>query len=134
MKEIVKIFYQTVFFETYYLTRNTADNSLYQNVYKIADDIKFRLVQFKLGLKQPFFGSQFEYSLSRQWYRAFINQVLSTEDIDAGIAYDYFKGWSISADWSLNLVKRTLNRSIHPSSGLKLNLKIGMKLHSCLLS
>jgi len=30
----------------------------------------------------------------------------------------------MSADWSLNLVKRTLNRSIHPRSGLKLNLAI----------
>ena len=30
----------------------------------------------------------------------------------------------MSADWSLNLVKRTLNRSIHPRSGLKLNLTI----------
>ena len=75
-----KRFYQTIFFETYYLTRNTADNTYYQDVYKIDDNIKFRLVKFRLGTKQPFFGSQFEYSLSRQWYRAFIQQTIQTNE------------------------------------------------------
>mgnify|MGYP001156786816 FL=1 len=123
-------FYQTVFFETYYLTRNTADNSLYQNVYKIADDIKFRLVQFRLGLKQPFFGSQFEYSLSRQWYRAFIQQTIQTNEygrLDAGAAYDYFRGWAFNTNWSLNRVKRGVNSSINPSSGFKIFSNIGIE-------
>ncbi len=119
-----KRFYPTLFFETFYLTRNTNDNTMYQDVYPIEDDIKFRLVQFRSGLRIPLYGTNINLSGTRQWYRAFINQVLSTEDINAGIAYDYFKGWSMSADWSLNLVKRTLNRSIHPRSGLKLNLTI----------
>ena len=123
-------FYQTVFFETYYLTRNTADNSLYQNVYKIADDIKFRLVQFRLGLKQPFFGSQFEYSLSRQWYRAFIQQTIQTNEygrLDAGAAYDYFRGWVLNTNWSLNRVKRGVNSSINPSSGFKVSSNISFE-------
>ena len=118
-----KRFYQTIFFETYYLTRNTADNSLYQNVYKIDDDIKFRLIQFRLGMKQPFFGSQFEYSLSRQWYRAFIQQTIQTNEygrIDAGAAYDYFRGWVLSTSWSLNKVKKGVTSSINPSGGFKL--------------
>ena len=118
-----KRFYQTIFFETYYLTRNTADNSFYQNVYKIDDDIKFRLIQFRLGMKQPFFGSQFEYSLSRQWYRAFIQQTIQTNEygrIDAGAAYDYFRGWVLSTSWSLNKVKRGVASSINPSGGFKL--------------
>ena len=119
-----KRFYPTLFFETFYLTRNTNDKTMYQDVYPIEDDIKFRLVQFRSGLRIPLYGTNINLSGTRQWYRAFINQVLSTEDINAGIAYDYFKGWSMSADWSLNLVKRTLNRSIHPRSGLKLNLTI----------
>ncbi|MFL3007123.1 MAG: hypothetical protein ACJZ10_03905 [Candidatus Neomarinimicrobiota bacterium] len=123
-------FYQTVFFETYYLTRNTADNSLYQNVYKIADDIKFRLVQFRLGLKQPFFGSQFEYSISRQWYRAFIQQTIQTNEygrLDAGAAYDYFRGWVLNTNWSLNRVKRGVNSSINPSSGFKVSSNISFE-------
>ena len=119
-----KRFYPTLFFETFYLTRNTNDKTMYQDVYPIEDDIKFRLVQFRSGLRIPLYGTNIDLAGTRQWYRAFINQVLSTEDINAGIAYDYFKGWSMGADWSLNLVKRTLNRSIHPSSGLKLNLTI----------
>jgi len=123
-------FYNTVFFESFYLTRNTADNSLYQNVYKIADDIKFRLVQFRLGLKQPFFGSQFEYSLIRQWYRAFIQQTIQTNEngrLDAGAAYDYFRGWVLNTNWSLNRVKRGLTSSINPSSGFKVSSNISFE-------
>ena len=117
-----KRFYQTIFFETYYLTRNTADNSFYQNVYKIDDNIKFRLVQLRLGTKQPFFGSQFEYSLSRQWYRAFIQQTIQTNEygrLDAGAAYDYYRGWIFNTSWSLNRVKRGVTSSINPSGGFK---------------
>ena len=119
-----KGFIQLYFLKPFYLTRNTNDKTMYQDVYPIEDDIKFRLVQFRSGLRIPLYGTNINLAGTRQWYRAFINQVLSTEDINAGIAYDYFKGWSMSADWSLNLVKRTLNRSIHPRSGLKLNLTI----------
>ena len=53
-----KRFYPTLFFESFYLTRNTTDNSLYQGVYSIEDDIKFRLVQFRSGLKIPFLGQK----------------------------------------------------------------------------
>ena len=48
-----KRFYPTIFFETYYLTRNTSDKSMYQGAYPIKDNIKFRLVQFRSGLKLP---------------------------------------------------------------------------------
>ena len=44
-----KRFYPTLFFETFYLTRNTSDKTMYQDVYPIEDDIKFRLVQFTLS-------------------------------------------------------------------------------------
>ena len=69
---------------------------MYQDVYPIEDDIKFRLVQFRSGLRIPLYGTNVDLSGTRQWYRAFINQVLSTENINAGIAYDYFKGWSMN--------------------------------------
>ena len=125
-----KRFYKTIFFETYYLTRNTADNSLYRNVYKIADDIKFRLVQFRLGIKQPFFGSQFEHSLSRQWYRAFIQQTIQTNEygkLDAGAAYDYFRGWVLNTNWSLNRLKRGVTSSINPSGGFKISSNVSFE-------
>jgi len=114
-----KRFYPTVFFETFYLTRNTTDNSKYQGIYDIEDDIKFRLVQFRTGLKFPIFGSLLEISGTRQWYRAFINQNLPSEGIEAGAAYDYFRGWTLSGDWSLDMIKRRLDKSINPSKGFK---------------
>ena len=88
-------FFNTVFFETYYLTRNTTDNSFYQDTYEITDNIKFRLVQFRLGIKQPFYGSMFEHSISKQYYRAFIKEQVQTNEygtLEAGAAYDYYKG------------------------------------------
>ena len=123
-------FYQTIFFETYYLTRNTTDNSVYQDAYQIEDDIKFRLVQFRIGLKQPFYGSQFEYSLSRQWYRAFIQERVPTNEfgtLEAGAAYDYYRGWIFNTNWSLNRVKRGVSSSINPSGGFKISSDISFE-------
>jgi len=93
-------------------------------VYPIKDDIKFRLVQFRSGLKIPIFGSELEIYGIRQWYRAFINQVLSTENIEAGFAYDYFKGWSISSHWEIDLVKKSLDKNINPAKGFSLSTSI----------
>jgi len=115
-----KRFYPTIFFETFFLTRNTTDNSKHQGIYDIKDNIKFRLVQFRSGLKLPLFGSLLEVSGTRQWYRAFINQSLHSEGIEAGVAYDYFKGWSLSGNWSLDMVKRRLDKTINPSKGFKI--------------
>ena len=123
-------FYQTIFFETYYLTRNTTDESTYQDAYEIKDDIKFRLVQFRIGLKQPFYGSQFEYSLSRQWYRAFIQERVPTNEygtLEAGAAYDYYRGWIFNSNWSLNRVKRGVSSSINPSGGFKISSDISLE-------
>ena len=122
-----KRFYPTLFFETFYLTRNTTDNSTYQGIYDIHDDIKFRLVQFRTGMKIPIFGSLLELSGTRQWYRAFINQNLPSEGIEAGAAYDYFRGWSLSGDWSLDMVKRRLDKTINPSKGFKIWSKIDLE-------
>ena len=125
-----KRFYPTLFFETFYLTRNTTDNTIYQGVYKIDDNIKFRLVQFRTGLKIPIFGSLFEVSGTRQWYRAFIKQEVMTSEhgiLEAGAAYDYFRGWSLSGDWSLNMVKRRLDKTINPSKGYKIWSKIDLE-------
>tara|TARA_B110000495_G_scaffold32687_1_gene25465 strand:+ start:2493 stop:4337 length:1845 start_codon:yes stop_codon:yes gene_type:complete len=122
-----KRFYPTLFFETFYLTRNTTDNSKYQGIYDIEDDIKFRLVQFRTGMRIPIFGSLLELSGTRQWYRAFINQELPSEGIEAGAAYDYFQGWSLSSDWSLDMIKRRLDKGINPSKGFKVWAKIDLE-------
>ena len=125
-----KRFYPTIFFETYYLTRNTSDKSMYQGAYPIKDDIKFRLVQLRSGLRLPIYGSQLEVALTRQWYRAFIQEEIMTNEygrLDAGAAYDYFRGWSLSGAWSIDMRKRTLDKTINPSSGYQLSVNLDLE-------
>ena len=112
------------------LTRNTNDKSLYQESYPIKDDIKFRLVQFRSGLKIPFYGSMLEISGSRQWYRAFIQEEVLTNEygiLQAGAAYDYFRGWSFNTNWALNMVKKGLHSSINPAGGFYINTDISLE-------
>ena len=119
-----KRLYPTIFFETYYLTRHTTDNSKYKNIYDVQDDIKFRLVQFRPGLKIPIYGTSLEFSTTFQWYRAFIQEEVNTNEygtIQAGAAYDYFKGNSFNLSWGLNVIKNTLNKTIQPSHGFLSN-------------
>ena len=51
--------YPTLFFETYYMTRNTEERTNY-SAYNLDNNIKFRLLEFKGGLRAPFYGSQIE--------------------------------------------------------------------------
>ena len=76
---------------------------------------------FRPGIKIPFYGSTFEVFSSWQRYRAFINESLPSEMIEAGSAYDYYRGASINVDWKLNIIKPRLDGGINPSNGLKLS-------------
>ena len=115
-----KRFYPTLFFETYYITRNTTDKSKYKGVYDIDDNIKFRLIQFRTGIKFPIYGTLLELSGIRQWYRAFIKQNIPSEGLEAGASYDYFRGWSLNANWSMDMVAKRLDKGINPSKGFRL--------------
>ena len=117
-------FYPTVFFETFYLTRNTSDQSKYQDIYEIDSDIKFRMLLFRPGIKFPFYGSTIEIFSSFQRYRAFVKESLPLENIEAGVAYDYYKGISLNFDWKLNVIKPRLDGSINPSNGFTIAAKL----------
>ena len=119
--------YPTLFFEAFFLTRNTTDQIEYQDIYDIDSDIKFRMILFRPGIKIPFYGSTFEVFSSWQRYRAFINESLPSEMIEAGSAYDYYRGASINVDWKLNIIKPRLDGGINPSNGLKLSAKIDIE-------
>ena len=122
-----KRLYPTLFFESYYLTRNTTDKTKYKNIYSVEDDIKFRLVQFRPGMKIPIFGTLLEISHTIQWYRAFIQEQVLTNEygiLKAGAAYDYFRGKSLNFKWGIDLVKRSLNKTINPSEGFSFNTQI----------
>jgi len=117
-------FYPTVFFETFYLTRNTSDRTRYQDIYEIDSDIKFRMLLFRPGIKFPLYGSTIEIFSSFQRYRAFVKESLPLENIEAGVAYDYYKGISLNFDWKLNVIKPRLDGSINPSNGFILAAKL----------
>ena len=122
-----KRFFPTLFFETFYQTRNTTDKSKYQDIYDITDDIKFRLIMFRSGFRLPIFGSVLEVFGTWQRYRVFINESIPTEGIEAGAAYDYFQGTSMSANWKLNLMKKRLDGGINPSNGFKVWIKTDLE-------
>jgi hypothetical protein len=117
-------FYPTIFFETFYLTRNTSDQTRYQDIYEIDSDIKFRMLLFRPGMKFPLYGSTIEIFSSFQRYRAFVKESLPLENIEAGVAYDYYKGISLNFDWKLNVIKPRLDGSINPSNGFTLAAKL----------
>jgi len=119
--------YPTLFFEAFFLTRNTTDQIEYQDIYDIDSDIKFRMILFRPGLKIPLYGSTLELFSSWQRYRAFINESLPSEMIEAGAAYDYYRGVSINFNWKLDIIKPRLDGGINPSNGLKLSAKIDIE-------
>ena len=120
-------FYPTLFFETFYLTRNTSDKTKYQDIYDIDSDIKFRMLLFRPGIRFPFYGSSVELYSSLQRYRAFVSESLPMEGIQAGVAYDYYNGISLNLDWKLNVIKPRLDGSINPSNGFKVSGKIDVE-------
>ena len=116
--------YPTVFFETFYLTRNTSDRTQYQDIYQIDSDIKFRMLLFRPGIRFPFYGSSIEIFSSLQRYRAFVSESLPSENLEAGVAYDYYNGVSLNFDWKLDVIKPRLDGGINPSNGFKVAAKV----------
>jgi hypothetical protein len=120
-----KRFFPTVFAEVYYLTRNLQEKNKY-SVYTLDDRLRFRLTQFDFGLRFPLFGlGKLELFSSWQQYRAFIKEkVLDISGLEAGLAYDYYKGLISGMRLSVNGVKRLIDSNINPSSGFKLDASI----------
>ena len=118
-------FFPTVFAEVYYLTRNIQEQNKY-SVYSLDDRLRFRLTQFDFGLRFPLFGlGKIELFSSWQQYRAFIKEkVLDISGLEAGLAYDYYKGLISGVRLSVNGVKRLIDSNINPSSGFKLDANI----------
>ena len=116
-----KRFYPTLFAEVFYLTRNIQQTNFYSS-YQLDDNLKFRLTQFSVGMRLPLFGvTQIELFSTWQVYRAFIEETIPTENLQAGIAYDYYKGWLNGIKWNLDNVKRLTDADINPSKGFKVN-------------
>ena len=117
--------YPTLFAEVFYLTRNIQEKNRY-SVYPLDDRLRFRLVQFDGGLRFPLFGlGTLELFSSWQQYRAFIKEkVEGIKGLEAGLAYDYYKGLISGVRLSINGVKRLVDSNINPSKGFKLDVDI----------
>ena len=117
--------YPTLFAEVFYLTRNIQEKNQY-SVYPLDDRLRFRLVQFDGGLRFPVFGlGKLELFSSWQQYRAFIKETVEgIQGLEAGLAYDYYKGLISGVRLSVNGVKRLVDSDINPSRGFKLDLDI----------
>tara|TARA_B110000196_G_scaffold320227_1_gene341254 strand:- start:131 stop:3061 length:2931 start_codon:yes stop_codon:yes gene_type:complete len=115
--------YPTLFLEAFYITRNIKENYNY-SVYKLDNNLKFRLLEFRGGLKIPFYGTRFEIYSSWSRYRASIKeQIIGKPEINTGIGYDYFRGKNLGLKWDLESYKRRVDQNINPV-GFSVNLDI----------
>ena len=121
-----KRFFPTLFIETYYLTRNINEKNQY-SVIPVDDNLKFRLVQFRGGLRFPVRGYiNLELYSIWQRYRASIKETVEQTStnprIEAGVAYDYYRGWT--SGFRLNTIakKPRSDGIINPSNGFEYSL------------
>ena len=118
-----KHLFPTLFIEMFYLTRNTEERTAY-SVYKLDNNLKFRLIEFQGGLRIPFYGSNFELFGNWAQYRASIKeQVVGKPQLQSGFGYDYFKGKKAGLKWSLRQFKRRVDQNINPV-GYRINLNV----------
>ena len=118
-----KHLYPTIFMEAFYVTRNIEEKQKY-SVYKLDNNLKFRLLEFRGGLKIPLYGTHFELYSSWSRYRASIKeQVIGKPEINTGIGYDYFRGKNLGIKWNLSSYKRRIDQNINPV-GYNLNFNI----------
>jgi hypothetical protein len=117
-------FYPTLFLEAYYLTRNIQENNLY-SVYELDDNLRFRLIQFRGGLRWPILGiHSLESYLLWQRYRAFIKERVVGSPLEVGLAYDYYRGIIGGLRWTTQAVKPRVDGDINPSNGWRLSLDL----------
>ncbi len=119
-----KRFYPTLFLESFYLTRNIQENNVY-SVYQLDNNIRYRMTFFRGGLRFPILGRHsLEISTTWQVYRAFIDQSVPGTTIQAGFAYDYYRGWVGGLHWHTRARKPRFDGNINPSNGYVLDLNL----------
>ena len=116
--------YPTIYTEIIYLTRNKHEQNYY-SVYPINDNLRFRLIQFRGGVKFPLLGfNAVDIFLTWQRYRAYVKQEVPSERLEVGVAYDYYRGSYLGFNWSGDLLKRRADSNINPSKGFAYNFNV----------
>ncbi|MFH1851738.1 MAG: hypothetical protein ABIA75_05270 [Candidatus Neomarinimicrobiota bacterium] len=117
-------FYPTLYTEIAYLTRNKQEQNYY-SVYPIDDNLRFRLIQFNAGARFPLLGhTGLDLFISWQRYRTFIKEKLPTSLLEAGVAYDYFRGIHLGLRWNGSMIRPRADSNINPSEGFKYQLEV----------
>ena len=115
--------FPTLFFDFFYLTRNTENESSY-SAYKLDNNLKFRLIEFRSGLRFPIYGTSFELFGSWSRYRASIKEnIIGQPQIQSGIAYDYYNGFQLGLNWGFQQFKRRVDQNINPV-GFKIDFSL----------
>lgn len=109
-------FYPTLYLDFMVATRNIRENSLYR-VYKLDDHLKFRFIGLKGGMRIPIMGQSIDLFALREMARAFIKQSIPQENLEGGIAYDYYRGTITGLTWKFSSIKPRLNQNINPGHG-----------------
>ena len=118
-----KHLYPTLFFETYYMTRNKEERIKY-SAYNLDNKIKFRLLEFKGGVKTPLFGSELQFFSSWSQYRASIKEsIIERPQLRTGYGYEYYKSKQLGVNWSFVKIKPRIDQSINPL-GLNVNFNL----------
>ncbi len=121
--------FPTLFFETYFMTRNKEENVNY-SAYNLKNNIKFRLLELKGGARIPFHGSQIEIFSAWSQYRASIKEnIIERPELRSGYGYEYFKGSQLGLNWSLQKYKQRIDKNINPL-GLRLHLSIAKEFNN----
>jgi hypothetical protein len=64
-----------------------------------------------------------EVGMTWQQYRAFVKRSLDLEHLEAGVAYDYFRGVSGFAKGNISTVPNRVDKNINPSGGFTFNIR-----------
>ncbi len=117
-------FYPTLFFETFYITRNRFERGKLDDVRDVDDNLRFRLLQFNWGARIPIKGvASLEVGMTWQQYRAFVKRSLELEHLEAGVAYDYFRGVSGFVKGNISTIPNRIDKNINPSGGFNVNMR-----------
>ncbi len=120
----LKHFKPTFYTEVIYMTRNTQEEGYY-SVHPISDNLRFRLIQLQTGLRWRMLGIyEMDAYLNWQRYRTFIKEKVPGEPLEAGLAYDYYRGVHMGLTMRGSLIRPRADSGINPSQGWSYQLDL----------
>jgi len=117
-------FLPSLYLEGYYVTYNLNSTSdrLY-DFYEFERDITFKLWEATGGIDYNWLNHNWHLSLTRNQYSALITDYdKNTSTLYKPFGYTYYKGMSISGDWTLDFILKDWHSDINPRRGFSTKL------------